>query len=217
MTGKRVDISGVYVAGGKLTVGNLAVGPGAAVHVTASCPEAPGPPCEAPASPAQPAGPAATVGPTATADFYVSYARADADWARWISWELEAAGYRVHLQDWDAIAGSHRVYWIQEALRTAARVLVVLSEAYLVSATGTAEWSAAWAADPAGTRLTLLLVRVEDCAQPGLLADRVALDLFGQDAVTAGTRLRAAVAGRRAKPPEPPAFPSRGAAPFPWR
>lgn len=40
-------------------------------------------------------------------DFFVSYTSADGDWANWIAWELEAAGFTVLVQEWDFVAGSN--------------------------------------------------------------------------------------------------------------
>ena len=34
-------------------------------------------------------------------DFFISYNKADRQWAEWIAWELEEAGYTMVLQDWD--------------------------------------------------------------------------------------------------------------------
>jgi TIR domain len=34
-------------------------------------------------------------------DFFVSYTAADQEWAEWIAWQLEEAGYRTVLQAWD--------------------------------------------------------------------------------------------------------------------
>lgn len=215
--GSHIKNDGVYVSGGAFKAENVAVGEGATVNVAA------------PAGPARPAdahghGEPPTAGqdavsdpgnPPDSVDFYVSYVPVDLDWARWIAWELEAAGYRVHLQDWDALPGSHRVHWLQQAMQSASRTLAVLSAGYLRSASSTAEWEMAWAHDPTGAELSLLLVRIEDCEQPGLLNHRVALDLFDQDREIARERLLNAAAGRRGKPVQAPAFPHRPAPAFP--
>jgi TIR domain len=38
---------------------------------------------------------------TAMKDFFVSYNSKDQDWAEWIAWELEEAGYSAVMQAWD--------------------------------------------------------------------------------------------------------------------
>jgi hypothetical protein len=34
-------------------------------------------------------------------DFFISYSGHDKQWAEWIAWTLEEAGYTVVLQEWD--------------------------------------------------------------------------------------------------------------------
>ncbi|WP_165938586.1 TIR domain-containing protein, partial [Parafrankia sp. BMG5.11] len=140
-------------------------------------------------------------------DFFVSYTRSDEQWAEWIAWQLEDAGYRVLVQVWDFRAGSHFVREMHRAAMGAARTVAVVSGAYLTSAYGEAEWQAAWAADPSGDERKLVPVRVEDCPRLGLLGQVVGVDLFGVDQPTARERLLEAVVGQRGKPSGPPEFP----------
>ena len=42
-------------------------------------------------------------------DFFISYTGADQQWAEWIAWQLEDAGYTTVLQAWDFHAGSNFV------------------------------------------------------------------------------------------------------------
>jgi hypothetical protein len=147
--------------------------------------------------------------------FFVSYTQADRAWAEWIAWELEEDGHRVLFQAWDFVPGSNWVVSMQTGMRDAARTIAVLSQAYLGSVYGGAEWQAAWAADPAGRGRKLLPVRVEDCPRPGLLASVTGFDLFGLDDAAARERLlskvRAALVGR-VKPGTRPPFPGAGRA-----
>jgi hypothetical protein len=144
-------------------------------------------------------------------DVFVSYNKADRGWAGWIAWQLEDVGWRVLIQAWDFVPGSNWADVMQEGVRRAKRTLAVMSPAYLDSVYGTAEWEAAWAADPLGQHRKLLTVRVEDCDRPGFLGQVVGIDLFDTTEDEARRRLldgvRAAVAGR-AKPTTPPAFPA---------
>ena len=64
-------------------------------------------------------------------DFFVSYNQADRDWAEWIAWQLEVAGYRTVLQAWDFLGGSHFPQEMQNAHSKAERTVVVLSQSYL--------------------------------------------------------------------------------------
>lgn len=148
-------------------------------------------------------------------DFFISYTQADRAWAEWIAWALEEDGHRVLIQAWDSVPGSNWIHGMDAGTREAARTIAVMSDAYLRSAFGSAEWRAAWASDPGGTDRRLLVVRVESCDRPGLLAGIVRIDLFGIPQADARTRLRAMVAAAatgRAKPSAPPRFPGRSRA-----
>jgi len=149
-------------------------------------------------------------------DFFISYTQADRWWAEWIAWVLEEhAHYKVLVQAWDFVPGSNWIADMHAGTRDAARTIAVLSDAYLDSQFGGAEWQTAWAADPEGIDRKLLTVRVADCARPGLLAGVVGVDVFGLDEPAALARLlgmvSVAVAGR-AKPTTQPPFPGTGRA-----
>jgi TIR domain len=154
-------------------------------------------------------------------DFFISYTGADREWAEWIAWQLEEAGYTTILQVWDFAAGSHFVTEMHRATQVAQRTIAVLSNAYLESAFAEAEWQEAWRTDPTGVEGKLLVFRVENCPRPGLLGQLVSEDLFGVDEETSRSRLLAAVKQGRRKPPLPPGFPLQeapvNAAPFPGR
>jgi GNAT superfamily N-acetyltransferase len=146
---------------------------------------------------------------TGEKDFFVSCAPHDHEWAEWIAWELEEAGYRVVLEAWDAVAGSHRIQEMHQAAQDAARTIAVLSTAYLRSAFAAAEWQAAYGADVQGAQRKLLVFRVEDCERPGLLGQVVSVDLFGLSHREVRDVLLGAVSGARRKPASAPAFPRR--------
>jgi hypothetical protein len=152
-------------------------------------------------------------------DFFISYTQADRAWAEWIAWVLEEDGHRVLIQAWDFVPGSNWIADMSDAVPSSARTIAVLSDAYLRSVYGSAEWQAAWVADPSGTERKLLVVRVADCERPGPLAGVVGVDLFGVPEVVARNRLRDMVSSARtgrAKPAEAPTFPGQGRAiPFP--
>ncbi|WP_239382056.1 MULTISPECIES: FxSxx-COOH system tetratricopeptide repeat protein [unclassified Frankia] len=140
-------------------------------------------------------------------DFFVSYTGVDRAWAEWIAWSLEAAEYRVVIQAWDFGAGSHVVEEMHRATAHAARIVAVLSAAYLESAYAAPGWQAAWAADPRGRARKLLVFRIEECLLPGLFAQIVSVDLFGVGRDVARRAVLAAAAGERGKPAMEPGFP----------
>jgi hypothetical protein len=92
-----------------------------------------------------------------TMDFFVSYNQADRDWAEWIAWQLEDAGYTTRIQAWDFHAGSNFVVDMDRAARQSRQTIAVLSPDYLAARFPTAEWAAAFARDPTGNDRALLL------------------------------------------------------------
>src|SRR5215471_2066812 len=59
-------------------------------------------------------------------DFFVSYNRADRQWAEWIAWRLEEAGYAVIVQAWDIRPGSNFILEMDNAARETERTIAVL-------------------------------------------------------------------------------------------
>jgi cellulose biosynthesis protein BcsQ len=143
-------------------------------------------------------------------DFFISYTEVDHAWAEWIAWTLEEEGHRVLVQAWEFVPGVNWIQTMQNRLDGAVRTIAVLSESYLGSAFGAAEWQAAWAQDPTGAERKLLAVRVAPVERPGLLGSVAAVDLFGLSEEVAKRRLgemaRNVIAGR-AKPMFAPQYP----------
>jgi hypothetical protein len=146
-------------------------------------------------------------------DFFISYTESDTKWAEWIAWQLESDGFTVLVQAWDFVPGSNWTVSMQNGIANATRTIAVVSNSYLRSVYGQAEWQAAWRDDPTGLRRKLIPIRVEECARPGALGQVVSIDLFGLIASEAAHRLRetirAALIGR-AKPAVEPDFPDIG-------
>jgi hypothetical protein len=80
--------------------------------------------------------------------FFVSYASADRAWAEWVAWQLEAEGYSVIVQAWDFTPGKDWAHEMHNATATARRIIVLLSNAYLVSTHGEAEWRSFYVPQP---------------------------------------------------------------------
>jgi hypothetical protein len=140
-------------------------------------------------------------------DFWISYTRANEDWASWIAWVLEQADFRVVIQAWDFRPGSNFVLEMQKAAIAATRIIAVLSPAYLDARYPQSEWAVAFAQDPQGERRSLVPVVVEKCDVAGLLGQVVHIDLVGLDSATAKERLLAGLLPGRARPQTPPPFP----------
>jgi len=59
--------------------------------------------------------------------FFISYNKADREWAEWIAWALEEAGYSTILQAWDFGPGANFVLEMDKAAKEAERTIAVLS------------------------------------------------------------------------------------------
>ena len=146
------------------------------------------------------------------ADFFISFTRADSAWAEWIAWQLEGAGFSVTYQPWDFLPGRNFVSEMDKATKQSERTIAVLSQGYMRSGFGSAEWAAAFKQDPTGEKGKLIPIRVEEFELEGLLAEVIYIDLVGLDEPLATQRLQAGVAQRRVKPAQRPRYPGHTAA-----
>nr|WP_239158335.1 toll/interleukin-1 receptor domain-containing protein [Streptomyces sp. SID13726] len=143
-------------------------------------------------------------------DFFVSYTSADREWAAWIAWQLEEAGFSVLMQDWDFVPGTNWQFAMDRGLTECDRIIAVLTPAYLKSVYARLEAHVAQAEDPAGLARRLVPVRVAPVTPTGLLHAVVYVDLVGLPTEEARARLLSGVGGAhsgRAKPAAPPGFP----------
>ncbi len=119
----------------------------------------------------------ATVGPAqSVTTLFISRAGADADIAAAAARALQSAGYGVILQQWD-FANRNFIERMHETLSSGARVIALLSPAYLRSDHCQAEWMNAIADDPLNRKRRLVVLRIADCEPPGLLAGIAYWDL----------------------------------------
>jgi tetratricopeptide (TPR) repeat protein len=141
-------------------------------------------------------------------DFFISYNKADHQWAKWIAWQLELAGYSVIVQAWDFLAGSNFVLEMHKAAIEAERTIAVLSPNYLNALYTQPEWAAALVQDPTGAERKLLPVRVQACNPQGILAAISYIDLVGlENEQDTQDKLLSAIRRQRAKPKTAPPFP----------
>ena len=112
-------------------------------------------------------------------DFFVSYTGHDRDWAIGLDQCLKQAGYSTIIQAVDFVPGTNFAESMHRALLAADRLLLVLSPEYLQSPFTTAEWTAAFVADPVGQQRKLIGVRIRKFERAGLLAPFVYIDLVG--------------------------------------
>jgi hypothetical protein len=140
--------------------------------------------------------------------FFVSYNKADRQWAEWIAWKLEEAGYTAFIQAWDIRPGSNFVVAMQGATEKTDRTVVVLSPDFLQAEFTQAEWSAAFVQDPTGKLGILVPVRVREVDLRGMWKTIVYIDLVGLTQEDAKQVLLSGIASGRAKPTTVPPFPA---------
>jgi TIR domain/Effector-associated domain 9 len=146
---------------------------------------------------------------SATKDFFISYNRADQQWAEWIAWTLEEAGYSVVIQAWDFRPGGNFVLDMQRAAAESERTIAVLSETYLKSSYTQPEWAAAFTNDPESLQRNMIPIRVKECQPSGMLKSIVYVDLVGVPRTEAKQKILASLRDRL-KPDSEPPFPGEG-------
>lgn len=137
-----------------------------------------------------------------TVNFFISYTGADAEWAKWIAWELERAGYSYRLQAEHFPPGTRFINEMRRWLDNSDHLLAVLSPAYFKSDFASLEAQSALAQDPLGLSRRVIPVRIEPCSLPAIYSDLVYIDFVGKSeqeqrrSLVAG--VRAAVLGQQA-------------------
>jgi predicted ATPase len=132
-------------------------------------------------------------------NFFISYNKADRDWAVWIDQQLRDAGYTTTIQVADMPPGSAFVHEMDKAVEGNEGLIAVLSPDYLNSTYCESEWQAFYQKDPNGEKRALIPIRVRECQTKGLLAQRVYIDLVGKDGAEAGRVLLDGVKAAREK------------------
>ncbi len=140
-------------------------------------------------------------------DFFISYNHKDENYATWIAYLLEDAGYIVFIQAWDFGAGNNFILEMQRGASLAHRTMALISENYLVSNYTQPEWAAAFSADPTGVNRKLIPVRIQDIVLEGLLPQIIYIDLVEKNEEEAKTAILQGVVLERRKPLTAPSFP----------
>ena len=151
-------------------------------------------------------------------DFFVSYNRADLEWAKWLVWHLEEMGFSTIAQFKDFPAAQNFVVNMEKSLQDSHRMMAVLSPEYVSALYTTAEWTSVFTQDPDGTQGLLVPVRVREVQVPKLLTPLVYIDLADADEIKSvtvladqlrgmGLRLGAPLTGDTRWGPTKPNFP----------
>lgn len=122
-------------------------------------------------------------------DYFISYNKADRQWARVIRDALEDSGKSTVMQETDFHAGSNFPLEMHKALKQATRMIGILSNDYLDSEFCQSEWAAKFREDPVGKKRLLIFAKVKECALDGLLASIVHINLVGLDVEAASEKL----------------------------
>ena len=145
---------------------------------------------------------------------FVSYTQNDKQWAEWIAWQVEEAGFEAIIQAWDFSTGNW-VATMEKAMKEASRTIAVLSEHYLKAAFTQSEWQDAFKADPTGKddRLIPVIVSKIELSDQRILSQLVYIDLSDMTEDEARSKLRGRLRGGRLKPEAKPRldYPARSA------
>lgn len=124
-----------------------------------------------------------------TKDFFISYNKADKEYAKWIAGTLEENDYTTYIQAWDFRPGNNFILQMQNAIKKCKKTIIVLSQNYLNSEYCQAEWAAAYNYDPTGKDRKLIPVRVDNVRPDGLLSSIIYIDLYKCDEENATKKL----------------------------
>lgn len=117
---------------------------------------------------------------TGRVDFFISYTGIDAEWAKWIAWELARAGFTYRIQAEHIPPGSRFINMMRQWLDIADHLIAVLSPAYFESPFASLEINSAIAQDPLGQARRVIPVRVVTCTVPAIFRDLVYIDLAAE-------------------------------------
>jgi len=109
-------------------------------------------------------------GSAGRADYFISRAGEDAEFAAWLGRLIAAQGKTYILQD-KHFGHQNSMGTMDGALESGAHVVGLLSQAYLESDYCLAEAAAALKGDPLNRQQRLILLRLEPCAPGGVLAN----------------------------------------------
>ncbi|QQM51883.1 toll/interleukin-1 receptor domain-containing protein [Rhodococcus pyridinivorans] len=140
-------------------------------------------------------------------DYFISYNKADKQWAEWIAWTLEQEGFAVVIEEWDFKAGGNFAVEMDLAMKECVRTIPVLSPDYLAANYTVTEWTDKFADDPQGFKRLLVPVRVRPCNPQGILKQVIYIDLVGLSDEEARKKLLSQLNPGRTKPATAPAFP----------
>ena len=113
-------------------------------------------------------------------DFFISYTGADEQFASWIAWTLEEAGYSIIFHSWNSLtAGRPIISDINQSIEKCNRTISIISQEYLNSSFTKTEWETAIHRDPTGELGLLIPVIIRNCTIDGILKRLSYISLIG--------------------------------------
>ena len=134
-------------------------------------------------------------------NYFISYTGVDREYAEWIGWELERAGYSYILQAKDFPPGSRFIREMRGALERTDQLIAVFSPAYFKSGYASLEIETMLAGDPLGEKRLVIPVRIAECNIPTMFSDLVFIDLIRKGEKEARRALIAGVRGAKVGTP----------------
>lgn len=136
-----------------------------------------------------------------TRDSFISFTGADTQIATALNDALRAAGFSTWFHPTDKPKGAGIADWMEVALDQSRQMIAVCSEAYFDREKGysRAERQSMFWEDPTNNQPLLILVRVEACSFPRLIAQNEYIDLTGLQAPEAAEKLVADLQGEQAR------------------
>lgn len=106
-------------------------------------------------------------------DFFISHSSIDKEYAEWIAWTLEEAGYSTLIDSWDFPSGKSFVKCMQEGLVCSERIVIVASPDYWKADFTQAEWEYFYKLDPKSENQAIIIVKIKTCTVDAVLSTRI--------------------------------------------
>ncbi len=134
-------------------------------------------------------------------DFFLSFTWGDVEIATALNDALLAAGFTTWFHPLDKPRGAGIADWTEHALDASRQMIAVCSPSYFDPDKGyaRAERQSMFWDDPTDTVARLILVKVEHCKIPRLIAQNEYIDLIGLKPTAAGKKLVVALQGEQAR------------------
>lgn len=108
-------------------------------------------------------------------NFFISHSGADTEYAEWIAWVLEEAGYSILIDSWDFPKGKGFVDCMNDGLMDCEQMIAVASPEYWNANYTNVEWKYFFQLESEHKTIRLFLVVIQPSAVPLVLRDKLRL------------------------------------------